>query len=144
MYTLYLLHIRSRAVLPTSLHSSEKYQFYGIVAVCFSLSLIFNYKWYGWGARIRIVEGQGSWGLGWLYDILWAFGTYLAAVGVWPQLTECERQGKEALVRDPWLVAYVGLLYFHSTMRVLGYAFLSFFYCLLYQTLRGNHKLNVL
>lgn len=88
--------------------------------LCLVLSLVFNYEWYGWGARLRIVGGQGSWGLEWLYEILWAFGTYSAAMGIWPQLIECEREGREALIRDPWLMAYLGLLFFHPAMRVLG------------------------
>lgn len=120
LYTLYLLHIRSRSLRLTSLSSSEKFQYNGIMFVCLVLSVTFNYKWYGWGARLRIVGGQGSWGLGWMYEILWAFGTDSAAMGVWPQLIECEREGREALIRDPWLMAYLGLLFFYPAMRVLG------------------------
>ncbi|EIM90387.1 uncharacterized protein STEHIDRAFT_129239 [Stereum hirsutum FP-91666 SS1] len=120
LYTLYLLHIRSLSLRPASLSPSEKFQYNGIMFLCLVLSLTFNYKWYGWGARLRIVGGQGSWGLGWLYEILWAFGTYSAAMGVWPQLIECEREGREALIRDPWLMAYLGLLFFYPAMRVLG------------------------
>lgn len=59
------------------------------------------------------------WGVGWLYEILWAFGTYLGAVGVWPQLVECEREGRQALVRDVWLMAYLGLLYLNAAMKEL-------------------------
>lgn len=60
------------------------------------------------------------WGLGWLYEILWAWGTYLGAAGMWPQLVECEREGRGALVGDAWLMGYLGLLFLSAGMKVLG------------------------
>lgn len=132
LYTLYLLHTRSRIISPCALLANGEASSFMFTAICLGLALAFKNIWDLWGGKWGEGVGQrvtGAYGVGWLCGILWAFGMYLGAVGVWPQLVECEREGRAELMRDRWLMVYLGLLYLSAGMKVLVYvAFPSFFF----------------